>query len=178
MNTPAHLDTGDQLVSLWLHGRSRHTQAAYRADVAQFRALVDKPLPAVTLADLQEYADSLGELAPATCARKLSAIKSLLTFGHRLGVLPVNAGAPLRLPARKETLAQRIIGEGDIQRLIALEPLPRNRALLRLLYVAGLRVSELCSLTWRDLQERDEGGQVTVFGKGDKTRVILLPAGV
>ena len=39
---------------------------------------------------------------------------------------------------------------------------------------AGLRVSELCNLTWRNLQERDESGQVTVFGKGKKTRHVLL----
>jgi integrase/recombinase XerD len=49
---------------------------------------------------------------------------------------------------------------------------------LRLLYRAGLRVSEIAGLQWRDLQPRDEGGQVTVFGKGDKTRVVLLPADI
>ena len=43
-------DASDRLVALWLHGRGRHTQAAYRADVAQFRAFVEKPLELVTLA--------------------------------------------------------------------------------------------------------------------------------
>jgi integrase/recombinase XerD len=53
---------------------------------------------------------------------------------------------------------------------------PRNRALLRLAYAGGLRVSELVGLAWRDLQPRDDAGQVTVFGKGGKTRTVLLSA--
>jgi integrase/recombinase XerD len=53
---------------------------------------------------------------------------------------------------------------------------PRNRALLRLAYAGGLRVSELVGLAWRDLQPREDAGQVTVFGKGGKTRTVLLSA--
>jgi integrase/recombinase XerD len=64
-----------------------------------------------------------------------------------------------------------------VQRILALEADPRNRALLRLAYAAGLRVSELVGLTWRDLQPREDAGQVTVFGKGGKTRTVLLTSG-
>jgi integrase/recombinase XerD len=49
---------------------------------------------------------------------------------------------------------------------------------LRLLYAGGLRVEEIARLAWRDLQERGDAGQVTVYGKGGKTRVVLLPASV
>jgi len=52
--------------------------------------------------------------------------------------------------------------------LLAVEPSRRNQVLLRLLYIAGLRVSEIAELKWRDLQPRTDGGQVTVFGKGGK----------
>ena len=41
---------------------------------------------------------------------------------------------------------------------------------------AGLRISELCGLRWRDLAERDDAAQATVFGKGGKTRLVLLSA--
>ena len=73
-------------------------------------------------------------------------------------------------------LAERIMPEADALRLVALEPNARNRALLTVLYGGGLRISEVCGLSWRDLAERDEAGQATVMGKGGKTRVVLLSA--
>jgi integrase/recombinase XerD len=163
-----------RLIALWLHGRSPHTQRAYGADVRRFSSFVGRPMEQVTLGDLQDFADSLGELAPASRARILSAAKSLLSFGHRLGYLPFDVGRPIKLPGQKNRLAERILVEADVQRMLALEPHRRNHALLRLLYSAGLRVSELCALTWRDAQERDDAGQVVVFGKGGKTRAVLL----
>jgi integrase/recombinase XerD len=168
--------TDSQLVALWLHGRSRHTQRAYGGDVERFRAFVGKPLHQVTLADVQGFSDSLLDLAPASRGRTLSAVKSLLAFGHRIGYLAFDVGRPLRLPRQKNRLAERILSEADVHRLLALEPHPRNRVLLRLLYAGGFRVSELCALTWRDAQERGDAGQVAVSGKGDKTRVVLLSA--
>jgi site-specific recombinase XerD len=167
-------DTDQQLIALWLHGRPASTQAAYRRAIERFLTVVDKPLRSVTLGDVQGFADSLSEKAPATTARILSSIKSLFAFGYRLGYLPFDVGRPLRLPARKSPLAERIMTEADTHRVIALEPNRRNRVMLRLLYASGVRVSELCGLKWRDLKERDDAGQVTVFGKGGKTRTILL----
>ncbi len=166
--------TDAQLVVLWLHGRSPHTQRAYRSDVKRFLAFVDTPLHEVTLADVQRFADSLLGLAPASRGRTLSAVKSLLAFGHRIGYLAFDVGRPLRLPRQKNRLAERILSESDVHRLLALEPPRRNRVLLRLLYAGGFRVSELCALTWRDARERGDAGQVAVSGKGGKTRVVLL----
>src|SRR5437762_4749436 len=59
----AHSDA--HLLEIWLHGRSVHTQRAYSADIVRFRRGTGKPLPSVTLADLQDFADSLGVLAGA-----------------------------------------------------------------------------------------------------------------
>jgi site-specific recombinase XerD len=100
-----------------------------------------------------------------------------LAFGHRIGYLPFDVGAPLQVPGRNNTLAERILSEAEVHRMLALEPEPRNQVLLRLLYAAGLRVSEACELKRRDLQARGEGGQVTVYGKGAKTRAVLLTKG-
>lgn len=86
--------------------------------------------------------------------------------------------SPVRLPAIKGTLAERIMTEAEVHRLLALEPDVRNRALLGLIYCAGLRIAEACGLAWRDLQPRDDAGQLTVFGKGGKTRVVLLPPSI
>jgi integrase/recombinase XerD len=174
---PRQAETDEHLVELWLHGRSRHTRRAYRADSERFRTFVAKPLAMVTLGDLQAFADSLAG-KPSSRSRTLAAVKSLLAFGQRTGYLALNVGAALKLPAGKDTLAERILTETDVHRLLALEPNRRNQLLLRLLYIAGVRVSEIAALTWRDLQPRTDGGQVTVFGKGAKTRTVLLPSAI
>jgi integrase/recombinase XerD len=175
---PAQANSDDTLIALWLAGKADRTRRAYQDDVAAFLRFVGKPLRQITLAGLVAWGETLGEMAPASRARKLGAVKSLAAFGHRIGYLAFDIGAPLRLPAVKTTLAERILGEGDVLRLLTLETNPRNHALLRLLYAGALRVSELCALTWRDLQSREDAGQVTVFGKGGKTRVVLLTPGV
>jgi integrase/recombinase XerD len=91
-----------------------------------------------------------------------------------LGFIPYNPGKVIKAPRVKNTLAERIMSESDTLRLIALEPNARNRAMLTLLYGAGLRIAEVCGLCWRDLQASGETGQVTVYGKGGRTRVVLL----
>jgi len=171
-------DSDDLLVQLWLHGRPCNTQRAYGADIARFRAKTNKPLAAAKLIDLQEFAGTLSSLKRASACRMLSAIKSLLSFGYRTGYLPFDVGRALRLPAVRDNLAQRILSEVDVHRMLSLEPNERNRALLTLLYASGCRASEICGLAWQDLQATGEGGQITVFGKGGKTRSIQLPASV
>lgn len=174
-------DNDARLIALWLHGRRATTQRSYRAASGRFLAHAAKPLHQVALGDLQGYADALDAagLQPATQRRLLAAVKSLFSFGHRLGYLPFDTAKPLRLPPLRETLAERIIDESSLLRMIDFEPNPRNAAMIALMYGAALRVSELVGLRWRDVQARSNGqGQVTVLGKGAKTRTILLSANV
>lgn len=173
------VDGDGTCVAAWLHGRPQNTAAAYQREAARFLAFVAVPLPAVTLLDVQDYADMLAgsELAPGSQGRALAAVKSLLSFAHRIGYLPFNVGAAEKLPPLEFTLAQRIVDAATIRRLIEGEPNARNRTLLRLLYFGGFRRSEVAGLRWHDLQERgDDNGQATVFGKGAKTRAVVLPA--
>jgi integrase/recombinase XerD len=51
----------------------------------------------------------------------------------------------------------------------------RDRLLLSLMYGCGLRVSEVIGLTWDDLRSHGDGGKATVFGKGSKTRMVIIP---
>ena len=175
---PSQAESDAQLLELWVHGRSRHTQRAYRADAERFLLAVSKQLNQVTLSDLQDFADGLIALQPATRQRIISSLKSLFAFGHRLGYLPFDAARPLRLAGLRNELSERILDESEVQRMLALEPNPRNQAILVLLYASGVRASELCGLRWSDLQRRDEGGQISVFGKGQTTRVVLFPGSV
>jgi integrase len=129
--------------------------------------------------DLTAFWESLAGLGPATRNRILSSVRSLLAFAHRIGYLPFDVGRPFRMKAVRNELAERILPEADVHRMLNLEPDRRNRALLTLLYASGIRVQELCDLEWNHLQAQGEDeGQVTVFGKGGKTRSVQLPASV
>lgn len=172
-------DNDEQLIDLWLHGRPMNTQKGYRREVAKFRNFMNKPLHLAKLVDLQQFADQLGQsLKESSVHRAVNAVKSLLSFGHRLGYLQFDIGRAMKLQGFRDELAERIISETEILRIISLEPYPRNRAILLTFYAGGFRVSEICSMKWRHLQERDSAGQITVFAKGDKTRSVLIPRSV
>jgi len=177
---PRQAESDGQLLELWLHGRAAGTIKGYRADAQRFLSFVNKPLHAVTLGDIQAFATHLDEsaLAAATKNRRIGVVKSLFSFAHRIGYMQFDVSRPIRLPTVRDRLNERILSEVDVQRMLAFERQPRNHAILFCLYGAGIRASELVGLKWRDLTERDDGGQISVFGKGEKTRVILVPASV
>jgi integrase/recombinase XerD len=169
-----------ELLGSWLHGLSRHTRRGYESSWRRFRAFTGAELGVpfhlglVTLRLVQRFDDSLkaAGLRPGSRATMLSAIKSFLEFAS------IHVAATLRLPTQIETLHERILDEEEVGRLIAQCKPGRDRLIVQTLYGCGLRVSELCSLEWRDLRPRGDGGQITVLGKGDKVRTVLMPAGL
>lgn len=174
---PSQADNDLELMKLWTHGKSKHTQRYYISDVGKFYKFVNKPLRQIILKDLQDFADHIDqqELADGSKRRVLSSVKSIFAFAHKLGYLPFDVSRVLILPTPKDTLAERILSYDEVRRIIDAENHPRNKLILKTLFMTGIRVSELCSLTWKDLQERSDGGQMTVYGKGQKTRVLLIP---
>ena len=157
---PQQADSDQHLIDLWLHGRSRHTQRAYRADAGRFLEAVEKPLHRITLGDIQQYAGQLAEsgLEPSSVYRSMSAVKSLFAFGHRLGYLPFDVARPLRLPALRERPGRahpRRDGRAAHDRPGGM---PRNKAILLTLYAGGFRVAELCSPEVERSPEPGPGG--------------------
>lgn len=168
----------DQLITLWLHGKSEHTQRAYRADIERFSSFCRKSLGEVTVTDVHEFDQSISELADSSRSRVLSSVKSLLSYGQRVGFLRFNVGAVVSLPKLKSTLANRILDERQVLEMILLEPSDRNRTILEALYYSGCRVSELCGLSCEDVQKAGDAGQLTLFGKGGKTHAVRIPSKV
>lgn len=174
---PRQAETDSQMVQLWLHGRSQHTQRAYQKDVQEFLDTVSKSLHQITLGDLQQYSDQLHykEMAPTSCRRKLAAIKSMFGFAHRIGYLVFDVGRSLRIPACKDKLAERILTEDEVHTVIDSAENKRDRLIVQTLYFTAIRISSLVSLKWKDLQSRSEGGQLTILAKGGKTQTVLIP---
>ena len=175
-------DPDASFAELWVHGRSPCTEKAYRTNYAKLRKHIGigNPLAAVTLADLQSFSDSLSAsgLGNESIRQVLSTIKSLFGFAHKTGYLPFDVSRAIRVPKSENRLAERILSEADVKTLLSAEVPARDSVILHLLYNSGCRASELVSLRWRDCQERGKTGQVTVMGKGRKTRAILLSANV
>ena len=77
-----------------------------------------------------------------------AAIKSLLTFGKRVGYLQANLGELFKLKAVPADRARRIMSEADTFILLRSAETERDRLILETAYYGALRVSELVSLTW------------------------------
>jgi integrase/recombinase XerD len=182
-------DAQVKLVGMWLHGKSDVTVSRYRYYSTMFLAHlagVGKTLVSCTAEDLWEFAQMLGESGKAQSTQKtyLAAIKSLLSFSHKIGYTRFNVGAAMKLKKTADALHERMLSETDVALMVRLTERAsyrykadkqRDVLILKLLYTAGLRVSELVGLTWNDVTVRGDRGQITVKGKGDKTRSILLP---
>lgn len=184
INAPrtSQADDDVHLIKLWLHGKSDHSKEAYQRDLDQFIDFVDLPIANVKLQHFWEWVDHLKHKGaqPATQARKLASIKSLFSFAHRIGFLPYNVGAAVTIPPVPENLNERILSETEITQMFLQATTLRNRVLLKLFYASGARVSELAQLYWGAVVARNnaEMGQITLLGKGNKIRTVLLPAPV
>lgn len=166
--------TDDLLVSMWISRKSSAaTQKQYRRCYGQFAGFVGKPLQEVNYNDLVSWA---GALTGAKNSQKvaISAIKALFTFAQKIGYIRVNPAVMIEAPKAKETLAERILTEDEILRMIHKTEKQRDNVLLRVLYASAGRISEVCGLTWTDVKANSDSGQVTLFGKGGKTRAVKL----
>lgn len=166
----------DDLVQLWLAQKSPNTRAAYQSDTSRFLGhlrTLGRDLRSATLMDVQSYLDTIVG-APATKARRIASMKSLLSFGYKTGYLQFNVGRAILAPKLLNNLAERILSEELVIRMIAAAKPGRDQTLVRLLYVSAVRVSESEGIRWRHIHQRGDGAQITVHGKGGKTRHILL----
>lgn len=166
----------------WLRlerGRARSTVEAYRRDLRAWTAHLHhlgRAVTDVTEDDLVGWVARLGSegLAPSTRKRRIVAARNLHRFlaeegqvaddvGAAVAPPPVARGLPKALTeAEVDALLGRVVGDDPVAR--------RDRAILETLYGTGVRISELVSMSLRDLDLHD--GFVRVVGKGDKERVV------
>ncbi len=165
-------------------GLSRATLVAYRRDLSDlFVDLVERgrtSLAAISAEDLRDHLRRLGRdrgLEPVSIARHLATIRTFFRF---LCSRQRIAGDPARLLERPTTWKKvpGVLTPGAMRRLVEI-PSPetgplwvRDRAMLELMYAAGLRASETCGLKVNDFHATL--GSVSVIGKGSKHRVVPI----
>jgi site-specific recombinase XerD len=157
---------------------SPRTVDAYRRDLAALAAFRGGVAGDATIEELERWLAAMRAdgLAPSTVARRVSAVRSYFRHLILIGTRSENPAAALQLPRRGRRLP-RALSPSETERLIeaANGTTPRarrDRALVELLYGAGLRVSEAVGLgrTAVDIDERI----VRVLGKGAKERLVPL----
>ncbi len=166
----------------WLRlerGRARSTVEAYRRDLrawAEHLQRLGRAVTDVSEDDLVGWVERLRDegLAPSTTKRRIVAARNLHRFlaeeghvdddvGAAVAPPPVARGLPKALTEDEvDALLSRVVGDGPVAR--------RDRAILETLYGTGVRISELVTMSLRDLDLHD--GFVRVVGKGDKERVV------
>lgn len=167
-------------------GLSPHTVRAYRGDLEKFLSFLSGDFFSRPAAELRpEDVDALAVrsflafltrsgLSKKSQGRALAAVRSLFRFACREGRLGSNPAEGVRTPKQGKTLP-RHLRPGEIEALLesaeGSDPLVlRDRAILELLYAAGLRVSELVGLDWQEIDL--ESRTVRVLGKGGKERMV------
>jgi site-specific recombinase XerD len=160
-------------------GLSEATRKAYATDLRSFAAWLEEHGLELEDTDARVLADWVGDLgrgrrrlAPATIARRLSAVRACLRFLYGPARVPEASLAPRRVqrlpdapkPDEIEELLELADGDSPLEL--------RNRALLELLYSGGLRSAEAVALDLADVDFEREA--VHVRGKGGKERVVPL----
>ncbi len=158
--------------------RSPRTVEAYRRDLAGLAAWRGAGPADLSADELERWLASLRAdgLAPSTIARRTAAVRAFFRHQQLLGERDDNPAASLTPPRRIRRLP-RTLSAAEAERLVdaAQGVTPRamrDRALVELLYGAGLRISEALGLERAsvDLDER----LVRVVGKGGKERIVPL----
>jgi len=170
-------------------GAAGNTLGAYRRDLDEFLAFLGtrgRSLRHVQPADIGAYLRSCSEggLAPASRARRLSAVRQLFKFLAGEGVIAEDPALGLAGPKIQRTLP-KMLSVAEVDRLIgaarAHTEIGKGRdhvralrlhALIETLYATGLRVSELVSLPRSVLA--GDGRVLTVKGKGGRERLVPL----
>lgn len=182
----------DEIVGVWLKNlTSDNTRATYAKIIADFRAFVGVELRALKLEDMLAYKNHLATLisgptgkpySQATQNTHMAAVKSLLSFAHGSGYSPFNVGKIVRVAKVEEKRAERILTEEEVLKMVLAaqkkskkKGKKRDELLIRFIYRTAARASEVVGLRWRQLQPRESGGQASFFGKGRKTRSVLIP---
>lgn len=176
-------DIEEFLDSLKMHrGASPHTIEAYRRDLSGARSFFSAhgilAWQSLEQKSIDDYRTTLGPpIAASTAQRRMSAFRSFLKYLKRNG-----RGPSIDLPDtggfRKKKSLPKSLSYESLEKLMSVPDVTtpqglRDRAVMELIYGAGLRISEVASLRLSELDL--ENGAIRVVGKREKVRWVPLP---
>ncbi|MCD7780669.1 MAG: tyrosine recombinase XerC [Candidatus Gastranaerophilales bacterium] len=158
---------------------SKHTVTAYSSDILSFLIwLNNKDIKDVTYSLFREYLLYIQQFnySKTTTARKIASLRTFCRYLYREKIIETNPALGVHAPKRGKNLPE-FLTENEIEQVlnnIKMESPAgyRNRTILELLYATGMRISELSSLNFENLNL--EENEIKVFGKGAKERIVLV----
>lgn len=161
---------------------SPHTIKAYRGDLAQFEAFAgDRPVDKELLVGYMERLNLL--FAPHSVKRKMASVRAFYNELGSDGAVDENPFETFRVRLHTPRQLPRVIARHAVQEILqqcyndyaAGKPNAlRDIAVLELLFSTGIRVSELCALSWKTVFPTCSGVRLLIYGKGQKERIIQL----
>ena len=161
-------------------GLSDNSRNAYKNDLKIYIEFLNKrgvdDAKKISIKDIEEFLKSRNNIdETSTIAHKLTSIKNFHKYLYKDGYLKKDVSTSIARPKTKKSIPSALtMDEVDILLNIELNTIYdyRNKAMLELMYGAGLRVSELVSLKIFDIDT--ENSIIRVTGKGKKDRLIPI----
>ena len=158
---------------------SKHTVKAYHSDILSFLVwLNNKETTDVSYNTIRDYLLYIQQFSysKTTTARKIASLRTFYRYLYREKIIESNPAIGVHSPKRGKSLPE-FLTEHEIEQVLNNLKMEtpagyRNRTILELLYATGMRISELSSLNFENLNL--EENEIKVFGKGAKERIVLV----
>lgn len=155
---------------------SNNTVKAYESDLLSFQKFLNnKDISRVSSEDIQKYMRSFGDKTDKTLARALTTFRMFYDFLIRRNIIKESPMDGIASPKIGKYLPD-VLSIDEVDRLLDIKPKNnfefRNKCILELLYSTGLRISELVSLKFENINLDDS--LIKVMGKGSKERIVPL----
>lgn len=159
---------------------SVHTIRAYCADVYTFLIWADNlNVDEINSKKFSEYLYFIQKInyTKTTIARKIASIRAFYKFLFQEEIIETNPADALVAPKRPKSLPD-FMSEEEVENILRNVKIEtpagfRNRVIFELLWVSGMRISELSNLNYENLNL--EQNEIKVLGKGAKERIVLIP---
>lgn len=158
---------------------SNHTLRAYCADVYTFLLWLDNDPLKAEPNKFSQYLHFISQInyTKTTIARKIASIRAFYKFLYQEELIEYNPAEAVPIPKQNKYLPE-FLQEEEVENILRSIKIDtpagyRNRIIFELLWVTGMRISELSSLNYENLNL--EQNEIKVFGKGAKERIVLIP---
>lgn len=155
---------------------SKNTINSYENDLNKFEEYYkSKDLLKITSKDIEKYIQTLSDLAPTTVSHNISSLKTFYSYFLKQGRISNNPTDGIKSPKLGIHLPTYLTID-EVNKLLDIEVTDafssRNKAILELMYATGLRISEVISLEFKNI-DYDEC-IIRVMGKGSKERIVPI----